>query len=260
MNSFRKYSIWIKVGSKLQFHDIGIIFDLILRVIFKYIFLSFFWGSILKYNETIKWSINSYQIYIGSSVFLSSLISYPNIYFISLDMKSGDIINYLVKPIYYPYHVVYKNLGIVASNILVLVPIFTAYLFISNTSIIVENLIWFILLIIMGVLTYILFDTFMGLLTFWFENSWGLGILKQSIFAFFSGSMFPLDFLPKQLNNILKYSPFPGIVYKPTMTLINGNYNNISFLFLQAIWNLIFLILIILIFKNCRKDVIIYGG
>lgn len=260
MNTFKKYAIWIKMGSKIQFHDIGIIFDLIVMVVFRYIFLSFLWSSIFKYNEIANWTMNSYKIYIGSSVFLSCLISYPNIYFMSLDMRSGNIINYLIKPTYYPYHVIYKNIGIAASNVLILAPVFIIYLSFSNTNITAENLFWFVLLAIMGVFTYILFDILMGLLTFWFENSWGLNIVKQSILTFFSGSMFPLDFLPKQLNDILKYSPFPGIIYRPTTILINGSYNNLFFLFLQIAWILIFLILIRVIFRSCEKDVIIYGG
>mgnify|MGYP000883426037 FL=1 len=260
MNNIKKHAIWMKMGYKIQFHDVGIIFDLIFRVAFRYIFLSFLWSSIFQNNSIAGWTDESYRIYIGASTFLSSISSYPNIYFMSMDMKSGNIINYLEKPMYYPYQVIYKNMGICISNVLILAPVFIIYMFISGTSLVGENVLWFIILSILGVITYILFDVLLGLLTFWTENSWGLTLLEGTIFMFFSGRMLPLDFFPEQLGRALRLSPFSGMIYEPVMILINGMGERGHFIIIQLIWILVFYMLIRFVFSKCRNNITIYGG
>ena len=122
----------------------------------------------------------------------------------SLDIKSGGVINYLSKPIYYPLHLIFKNIGIGISNTTVLVPLFIIYIILTNTKLSGVNVLYFIFLSILGVLSYILFDILMGLFTFWLQNSWGLSILKITIFSFFSGSILPLDFFPSGIKKIME--------------------------------------------------------
>lgn len=134
LESIKTHFIFVKMGSKIQFHDIGIIFDLIFRIVFQYFFLTFLWKYIFEYNIVSGWTFENYKIYLATSTLLSNLISYPNIYYISQDIKSGNIIYYLIKPVFYPLYLFLKNCGLVLSNLLIIVPIYVIYLLINNIS------------------------------------------------------------------------------------------------------------------------------
>lgn len=260
IRNLRKDIAWIKTGIKLQFFDKGIIIDLLLKIFFKYILLIFLWKSIFNQMPEIKgWDFEDFLIYILFSVFLSSLVSYPNIYFISLDIKTGNIINNLIKPSNYPKQIIFKNIGIVLANIAVIAPIVAVFAIKLNVHINI-NLLYFLISAILGIVLYIMFDCLLGLLTFWTENSWGISLFKHAILQLFTGGLFPLNLFPEKIYKIVMLTPFPNMLYKPVYYLLGYSENLFKDLFVQVLWIVIFLFLLNQIYNKSKREVLINGG
>jgi ABC-2 type transport system permease protein len=63
-------------------------------------------------------------------------------------------------------------------------------------------------------------DFLAGLSSFWLTSVYGVYYMTSFVFVFLSGSLFPLDYLPKQLR-FLEYSPFAFTFYQPMQIYLN---------------------------------------
>jgi ABC-2 type transport system permease protein len=99
-------------------------------------------------------------------------------------------------------------------------------------------------------------------MAFFLKNLWGFSILKQSMVNFLSGSMIPLDFLPKIFADPIKLMPFASISYTPVMIFM-GKYSSqvlVNALLLQAFWVLMLFLLSTLIFAIAKRHLSVQGG
>src|SRR5690606_36308061 len=96
-----------------------------------------------------------------------------------------------------------------------------------------------------------------------FTNAlFGLMIIKNVVFSFFSGSLLPSSFFPDWLNQILKFLPFQSMIEKP-INILMGNYSSIEILesFLtQLLWVLVLSLACNLSFNKLKKHVVSVGG
>lgn len=192
-------------------------------------------------------------------VFTTSLFSYPNIYFVSREIKTGNIVNALSKPYNYPLSIFMKNLGIVCFNFLLLSPLFFIYAAVFS-SVSVKELSLFLMSAVLGIITYILFDINMALLTFWTESDWGISLLKNAILFFFTGRLFPLDFLPSGIYLIFRRLPFAGMTYISILFFTGKEKTMLGFYILQLVWIIIFFITMQILFHKLEKNVNLNGG
>ncbi len=254
------YRGFFRAGIKIQTMDFGILFDLVIKMSLRYLILTFLWTAIFNNQSSISvWDFQSFHKYIAAMVFATSLFSYPNIYFVSREIKTGNIVNALSKPYNYPLSIFMKNLGIVFFNFLLLSPVFFIYATVFSSASIKE---WtlFLLSLILGSITYILFDINMALLTFWTESDWGISLLKNAIIFFFTGRLFPLDFLPSGIYHIFKKMPFAGMTYIPVLFFTGKENGMIGFYVLQLVWIIIFFITMQILFHKLEKNVNLNGG
>lgn len=137
------------------------------------------------------------------------------------EVSSGDLNNYLVKPISYFKYWLTRDLSSKALNIffatfetvvlfLILKPPFYIQ---TNPFLILAFL--FSLILAMLIFFYFLFIT--SAVPFWSpESTWGAQFLLINVFIeFLSGAMFPLDILPAIAQKILSYTPFPYLIFFP---------------------------------------------
>lgn len=101
-----------------------------------------------------------------------------------------------------------------------------------------------------------------GVMAFFFYNNAGLIRAKRVIVDLFSGLLIPISFFPLWAQDIMKYLPFQGISYIPSMIFTNGfNHNDLMVaLFQQLIWVIILMIPIQLLWILAKKQLIIQGG
>ncbi len=101
-----------------------------------------------------------------------------------------------------------------------------------------------------------------GIMTFFILNNTGLIRAKRVVIDLFSGLLLPLSFYPVWAQNLMSYLPFQAISYVPSMIFTEGfvGHEIYNAVFLQAVWALILLIPIKLLWSLAKKQLIVQGG
>lgn len=251
------------MGIKSQYSYRGIISDRVLSFVLQFIILYFFWQAIYINKTTIgNRNFEEMIMYVVLSISISALFIYPSIYFMSQEIKTGNVVYVLIKPINYQLQFMAKHFGIFLCMLSIIAPIFIIFSICISNIIIPSNIIYFAISLILGLATVGAFNFILGAICFWTESSDGVGYLKAIIIELFSGALIPLDFFPSFLRKIANILPFKGIVYTP-ITVFQYKYTINEFLgqvLFQIIWIGIFMIIGKLIFNKAQKIVMINGG
>lgn len=101
-----------------------------------------------------------------------------------------------------------------------------------------------------------------GIATFFLYNNTGLIRAKRVIIDLFSGLLLPISFFPGWAQEIMKFLPFQGISYLPSMIFTGGFTNSqaINAILSQAIWVAILIVPIYVLWILAKKQLIIQGG
>ncbi|ALC92108.1 daunorubicin ABC transporter permease [Bacillus sp. FJAT-18017] len=101
-----------------------------------------------------------------------------------------------------------------------------------------------------------------GITTFFLYNNAGLIRAKRVVIDLFSGLLLPMSFFPGWAQEIMKYLPFQGISYIPSMIVTKGFTGSqvVEALLQQAVWVLILLVPIYILWQLAKKQLIIQGG
>lgn len=101
-----------------------------------------------------------------------------------------------------------------------------------------------------------------GIMTFFILNNTGLIRAKRVVIDLFSGLLLPLSFYPVWAQNLMSYLPFQAISYVPSMIFTEGFVGNEIYnaVLLQAVWALVLLIPIKLLWSLAKKQLIVQGG
>jgi len=79
-----------------------------------------------------------------------------------------------------------------------------------------ENFIYFLLFLILSIITFFFYSLVISFIAFWSDDAWSSRFLFGVVFVtIFSGQYIPLDFLPTTVAQILDYTPFPYMFYYP---------------------------------------------
>lgn len=101
-----------------------------------------------------------------------------------------------------------------------------------------------------------------GIMTFFLFNNAGLIRAKRVVIDLFSGLLLPISFYPGWAQDLMTYLPFQAISYVPSMIFTEGfaGHEITNALLLQAVWVLILLIPIRLLWSLAKKHLIVQGG
>ncbi|WP_071394324.1 ABC transporter permease [Bacillus tuaregi] len=101
-----------------------------------------------------------------------------------------------------------------------------------------------------------------GIMTFFLFNNAGLIRAKRVVIDLFSGLLLPISFYPLWAQNLMTYLPFQAISYVPSMIFTEGftGQEITNAIMQQAIWVLILLIPIRLLWSLAKKQLIVQGG
>jgi ABC-2 type transport system permease protein len=101
-----------------------------------------------------------------------------------------------------------------------------------------------------------------GITTFFLYNNTGLIRAKRVLIDLFSGLLLPISLFPGWAQEIMKFLPFQGISYIPSMIFTNGFTGSqaIEGLMLQAVWVLILIVPVQILWIIAKKQLIIQGG
>lgn len=101
-----------------------------------------------------------------------------------------------------------------------------------------------------------------GITTFFLYNNSGLIRAKRVVIDLFSGLLLPISFFPGWAQEIMKYLPFQGISYIPSMIFTNGftDQQAIEALITQFVWVIILIFPVQILWYLAKKQLIIQGG
>lgn len=153
------------------------------------------------------------------------------------DIRSGDVVYQLLKPIHYLWLKISDSIGafLFRFTVLMLIAIpFCAYLsgFIPPFHILLSA---YLTAGIAG-FVFILFHTTIGLLSFKLQDSTPIFWIWQRCSFLFGGLVIPIDFYPSYLKTVSYFLPFASLLYSPARLIIDFNVEN----FLIALGGLLF--------------------
>lgn len=101
-----------------------------------------------------------------------------------------------------------------------------------------------------------------GMLNFWLIDFGPLGIIKNHIIGFLSGSIIPTWFFPEAVRSALSYTPFVYIYQYPISIFLGKVTLREAFttLLIQLFWCGIFFTLFMLMNRKSNKNLMVQGG
>ncbi len=223
------------------------------------IFLTYFiWSTV--YSDPAK-QIFGYDrtkilTYVFGIMIVRALVLSARAMDVSNDVASGNLSNYLTKPVnYFKYwftrDISSKVLNLIFATIefillfLVLKP---PFLFQTNIAVILA----FLVSIIFAVIIYFLILFLLSSIPFWIpEIGWGSHFLVTVVIVeALSGSLFPINILPQGLQSIILATPFPYLIYFPVEVylgnisgwalfgglMVAASWVGVLWIFLNVVW------------------------
>jgi ABC-2 type transport system permease protein len=216
--------------------------------------LILFWSGA---REQLNYISTYYIIMTIGGLFLTSHVEQE---VADIDIKQGELVNYLTKPISYywinfigelPYRVLQAFYAAILIGVFIL-------LFHGNLAVIVRP-IYIPFVIIIFTLGYFISFTFklsIAYLSFWFKDMRGFYELMTILSIIFSGAVMPLDWYPQGMRTAAHFLPFAYSHYYPIMTFLKP-YNALDFLniiFFQGVWLCMLLLLNRYLWKQGIKE------
>lgn len=229
--------------------------------VFYYIWMAVYGGNPIL-NDIGK---DQMIMYVILSRILYTQVTWNFIYIIAEKIKTGEIAMDLLRPVDFQLYMYTGRVGdIIAFGVMNAIPsliiscIFLGcYMPKSPLA-----LLYSLLSLFMAITISFFIEFWIGLLTFYTTNSWGLTTLQEALVSFFSGALVPLSFFPGWLKAIINVLPFKDMIYTPIsiyLELTKGT-QVLSSLLMQFLWVVIMFILSRLFFKVAIKKVTIQGG
>ncbi len=272
MNKIRKrYVPFMKAGvQSLIIYRMNFLGFIIGGLIYCFV-MFYLWRAVFDSNGGgmfLGFSMTDMVIYL----FLSNTTSQLTFSSVSNDIgeeiKDGSIAMRLLKPVNTDLSYLFNELGGVLLKLVIFVIPMILGLEIYRycvTGTIMFNAINFLLYVLSAILAYIIsfrINLCFGFIAFYVKNLWGIGILKNSIIGFLSGSLIPLAFMPEGLRLCLEYMPFASMSYTPVMIYM-GKYGAYEILFrlgIQVVWAVLLYGLSKLIWLGAIKKLCVQGG
>lgn len=195
-----------------------------LRSFIGFIIIYFFWQTIFSQNsQLLGWQQFDLLTYVFGVAFLRSIIFSSRTIDVGGEINSGNLTNYLLKPLSFLKFWFASDLGDKILNLVFTVLELFLFFLILKPALFWQTdlfyLTFFLLSIILAIILYFYLNLWLGFLAFWTPESWsgvwGPRFVFMIILEFFGGTIFPLDLLPKTVFNLLRLTPFPYFIYFP---------------------------------------------
>lgn len=175
------------------------------------------WLVIFDANpQAFNYTQDTMITYIFLVSFLQSIILASALNGLANRVYSGEISNYLLKPInlfgYLGIEEIadkLKNAGFLVIETIILFLIFKPIIYFPDFNTLMLFLAWSILGVLLNFFITLLFGAF----GFWSPETWGPKFLFFMILNFTAGKLFPLDILPEVIQKILYFTPFPYLSF-----------------------------------------------
>lgn len=197
-----------------------------LRMVLQLLTVYFLWlsvtpksGELFGYNQTLILT------YILGASFIGSIVLSTRTHEIGENINSGDLSNFLSRPINYFGYWFARDVGDKLFNISFSIIELLLLYFILRPPLLLQSDVTVILLtiaaIIIGVVIYFFLGCLMSMIAFWSPDVWGPRFLIFILIGLFSGGAFPLDIFPPGIQTFFQFSPFTYLQYFPLKVYLN---------------------------------------
>ncbi|KMT21920.1 ABC transporter permease [Clostridium cylindrosporum] len=127
---------------------------------------------------------------------------------LSKDVRTGDIVSLMTKPISIDYYYLFYNIGDgIITGIFMGLPLFIIGYFYLGVML-PYNILTFIISLALGFVVVFYLNFIIGQLSFFTTSVVGIVIAYQSVSMFLSGSIVPLSLLPGSVRTVIEVLPF----------------------------------------------------
>jgi len=205
--------------------------------------LYYFWDSLLRERpDFLGYSRSQMISYVLAMNLLRSFVFTGRGWELVGEISSGRIANYLLRPVSYQGYSLAVDLsqkslhlasGIV--EVAVLAWAIGAPVYLPARG---ETWLLFALAVAASSLTFFFLEFLVASLAFWTSESGGPLFCFELFLHFAAGTFFPLDVLPKALQQALAWTPFPYLVFFPLNIYLErvGPGEAVRILLIQASW------------------------
>lgn len=220
-----KYWLIFKLGIQRELAFRGNFFVRFVSLLTSWSVLVYLWLAIYGEGKQLgDYSLKEMITYYTLITLFSFIITQSVAYQISDDIREGQLVQYLIKPLKYIGHQFFKELGRNTLNFLYILPIIIIFL-VKNAYFVFGidtpwKFFYFIGFMVLAHLLNFLIFYFLGVISFFSHTSHGLIYGWGLIEGFFSGKLVPLNLLPDWLQQVGNYLPFKFTVYMPIMFIM----------------------------------------
>ncbi|HCR35466.1 TPA: hypothetical protein DIU22_00265 [Candidatus Woesebacteria bacterium] len=222
-----------------------------IRNIMQVLVFFFLWSSVFQNSNVNYFGYSKEKIiaYAFLLIFVRAIIMSSRSVDVAGIISNGELSNLLLKPINFFKYWITRDISSKFLNIIFSFVEITVLFLILKPEIFVQtnfvNIVLFVASLLIASLIFFSIAMLTSFVPFWIpEISWGAQFLVIVIFVeFLSGAFFPLDVFPTFIQNILKFTPFPYLVFVPIQTYLGNESIQLSLLSLTvgAMWALILL-------------------
>ncbi len=179
------------------------------------------------------------------------------------EVKSGSIAYTIGRPYNYNLFQIFKSLG---TSLIKIVPLLImgfviAFILVGFLPNYFKALPFGLIVIIGGVILNTIWYLIIGLFSFWVEDAFPFLLILQKLTFIFGGFFFPLEFLPKWSQGIVKVLPFSYSAYWPGKVVVDYDINTFIYVVKgQFIWTVVLLGAASLIFNSAVRRLHVQGG
>lgn len=191
-----------------------------IRVILGILTMYFLWSALLPAGQSIADYTSELMLtYILGTSLINSIVISSRTYEIGDQINSGNLSNFLLRPINYFTYWFSRDLGDKAMNIVFSISELSILFFILKPPIFIQQDLGLITLTLIScmfaLVLYFIINLLLGSIGFWSPEVWAPRFIFVTVLTFFSGGLFPLDILPKPLFEALSLLPFTYLLFFP---------------------------------------------
>lgn len=216
-----------------------------LRNIIQILVFFYLWRSVFEtQNSVFGYTTATIASYTFLLIVIRSIVMSTKANDVSGYISSGELSNYLLKPISFFKYIVVRDMPVKILNFAFSIIEISVLLFIIKPDVFIQNnitqIVIFFLTLFIAVSIFFLVVMIASSVPFWIpEAGWGFQFLIINIFVdFLSGAFFPLDVFPTAIKNFLMLTPFPYIIFVPIKTYLGdlNAFQNLQNIVVGIIW------------------------
>ncbi|WP_338553886.1 ABC-2 family transporter protein [Paenibacillus sp. KS-LC4] len=262
----RKYITVFRKTLALQFtYNSNVFFSILSSLIFVLLQYSL-WQQIIEHGSSdSQLTIGMMSTYIILGMIIRNLTTADISDFLAEEINKGSIDLYLVKPYSLFFFSFARHLAVITGLFITrgLIIVLVCLPFIgSQLNIDLSFSFYFLLSVGNAIIMSFCLDYIIGLMAFVFVKIWPIKYLVRDIGNIFSGFYVPLWFFPQWLITISNFTPFKYMYFFP-LNIIIGNYSKqevVQELGISAAWSVLLLLIITVVWRISRKNIISQGG